>query len=251
MNKNLFLVFCISFLLVFTLSPIVSADKIEQTTILASQGLEIEAPNFNFLQKEQYHIFRFRVYNVTNDVYMNDDQVNCDIGIINNLGEDIFNKMDVIENEYVFSVNVSGGNFSEEGIYHEGINCITNDGTTAGDVRTISFEVTPNGKETPSGLVITFFSLLFILVVVTMLTLLMNLIFRMISWDFDARDLIFNVSAYFGIFVIHILSKQYLGNSFINEFLVWIIGIGGFTMVFLPLIAFFLTIVKGNLKSNE
>jgi hypothetical protein len=84
-----------------------------------------------------------------------------------------------------------------------------------------------------------------------MLTFLFNVIFRMISWDFDARDLIFNISAYFGIFTTYILSKQYLGSQFVNEFLVWFVGVGAFTMVILPLIAFFMSIVKGNLKSNE
>jgi hypothetical protein len=114
-----------------------------------------------------------------------------------------------------------------------------------------TFYVTEGGNEKPGSSVIIFFSLLFLIIVITMLTFLFNVIFRMISWDFDARDLIFNISAYFGIFTTYILSKQYLGSQFVNEFLVWFVGVGAFTMVILPLIAFFMSIVKGNLKSNE
>jgi len=64
-------------------------------------------------------------------------------------------------------------------------------------------------------------------------------------------DLIFNISTYFVIFIVYILGEQYLGNTFINDFLVWMIGVGAVTTVILPIIAFVLAIVKGELKSNE
>lgn len=114
-----------------------------------------------------------------------------------------------------------------------------------------TFEVTDDGDPLPSTGLIIFFSLLFIVIVGTMLTLLFNTIFRMISWDFDARDLIFNISSYFIIFVTYILSKNYFGNAFVNEFLVWLIGVCALTSVILPLIAFFMSIFRGNLKQNE
>ena len=59
------------------------------------------------------------------------------------------------------------------------------------------FEVTVNGNEKPTGIVIVFFTFLFTICVASLLALLLYNIFRFIEWNFDASDLIFNVSAYF------------------------------------------------------
>ena len=136
--------FLFSFLFLINL---VSAVPPVQSTIVAPEGLEIEATNFEYLQQNVYHVFRFRVYNATNNVYLDDDDVNCSFGIVNSQGEFIFNLPAATSSEYIFSVNVTAANFSKIGIYHVGINCITNDGTTAGGVKTLSFEVTDTGKE--------------------------------------------------------------------------------------------------------
>jgi len=95
------------------------------------------------------------------------------------------------------------------------------------------------------------FVIIFLIFVGGMLGLLLYTIFHLIQWDFDANDLIINVSTYFVMFAAYILGKTYLGNSFIDDFLVWLIGVGGLTMVILPIIAFFISYVKGGLKSNE
>lgn len=136
--------FLFSFLFLINL---VSAVPPVQSTIVAQQGLEIEATNFEYLQQNVYHVFRFRVYNATNDVYMNDTHVNCSMVILDDMGEYVFQQPAVTATGYVFSVNVTAANFSRLGIYHQGINCITDDGTTAGGVKTLSFEVTDTGKE--------------------------------------------------------------------------------------------------------
>ena len=113
------------------------------------------------------------------------------------------------------------------------------------------FEVTNNGNETPEGVVIVLFVLLFILITVGLLGLLLYNIFHMIQWDFDAKDLIFNVSAYFGLFVTYILGKTYLGNEFFDSFLIWVIGVTALTNVILPLIAFLMSYMRGGLEGNE
>jgi len=95
------------------------------------------------------------------------------------------------------------------------------------------------------------FVIIFLIFVGGMLGLLLYTIFHLIQWDFDANDLIINVSTYFVMFAAYILGKTYLGNSFIDDFFSWLIGVGGLTMVILPIIAFFISYVKGGLKSNE
>jgi hypothetical protein len=148
--KGMILMFVI-FLGVLAFCAFTSAVPPVQSTIVAPQGLEIEATNFEWLTQNTYHNFRFRVYNVTNNVYMNDTHVNCSMGILDDKGEYVFQQPTVTASDYIFSVNVSAANFSRLGIYHQGINCITNDGTTAGGVKTLSFEVTPTGVSLTLG----------------------------------------------------------------------------------------------------
>jgi len=150
-------VFIISIIFFIALMPLVSSVPPVQTTIIAPEGLEIEATNFEYLQQNTYHNFRFRVYNATNNIFLNDTHINCSVGFIDNQGEYLFQQPVVSATGYVFSVNLSKGNFSKIGIYHQGINCITDDGITAGGVKTLSFEVTPNGDSINTGISLIYF----------------------------------------------------------------------------------------------
>ena len=114
-----------------------------------------------------------------------------------------------------------------------------------------NFESTKNGKASPEGIVIIFFSILFIIIVIGMLSLLMNSIFHFISIDFDARDLTYNISAYFGLWVIYILGIEYLENAFVNDFLLFLIQMGSVTTVILPIIMFAVTFIKSNMKKGD
>jgi len=143
MNKRVvFLLILGLFLLTF-----VNAIPPVQTTIVADVGLEISATNFDYHKQNEYHTFRFRVYNTSSQEYFNDEEVNCSFGLINSRGDYVFNQIPVVTDDYLFVVNVTGGNFSEVGAYHEGINCITDDGTIGAFPKIISFEVTPTGEE--------------------------------------------------------------------------------------------------------
>jgi len=114
-----------------------------------------------------------------------------------------------------------------------------------------TFDVTANGKEKPEGVVIVFFTILFVILVIGLLVLLMYNIFHIFQWDFDANDLIFNIGAYFGLFMVYILGKEYLGNLFFDNFLVWVISVAAVTNVILPIIAFVLSFIKGGLDGGE
>jgi len=135
----------------------------------------------------------------------------------------------------------------------EGIYYYTVKGDKDGEVMAecFYFEVTNNGNAVPAGGTINLFVIIFLIFVGGMLSLLLYTIFHLIQWDFDAKDLILNVSSYFVLFAAYILSKTYLGNSFVDDFLVWLIGVGALTMVILPIVAFFISYVKGGLKGNE
>jgi uncharacterized membrane protein YhdT len=163
MEKKLKLMFILGMFFLFSLT-LVSAVPPVQSTIVAPEGLEIESANFDYLPQNSYHNFRFRVYNATNNVYLNGDDVNCSLGIIDDMGEYVYGNSDVNNTGYVFSVNLTGGNFSEIGLYHKGINCITDDGTSAGGVLTQSFEVTPLGEGLTTSISFSYIGLIAIFV---------------------------------------------------------------------------------------
>jgi len=126
-------------------------------------------------------------------------------------------------------------------------------GNKGGSIETecFYFDVTNNGRNSPEGSTINLFVIIFLLVCGSILGLLLYTVFHLIQWDFDAKDLIINVSSYFVIFAAYILGKTYLGNSFFDDFMVWLIGVGALTMVILPIIAFFISYVKGGLGDGE
>lgn len=110
------------------------------------------------------------------------------------------------------------------------------------------FEITTNGKSTPSGIVIIFFNLIFIIIIAGMLSLLLYTVFTFILFDFNAKDLIINVSSYFSLFAFYILGLEYLGNKFINDILLFLIEIGAVTTVILPITAFIVCFIKNGLE---
>lgn len=162
-KKKLFLLFSMIFL--FSIM-FVSAIPPVQTTIVADQGgLTIKDIQTNYIKLNSYHNFRFRVYNSTNNLPLNDDAVNCSIVIIDQYGNPFLQIPVVTAVGYVFSINVSAGNFTERGTYHKGINCITNDGVTAGGVSTRSFEVNGFGEGLDTAHSIKFNSAMFFMLV--------------------------------------------------------------------------------------
>lgn len=107
--------------------------------------------------------------------------------------------------------------------------------------------LTVNGRSEPSDNVVLLFVILFLIILGTLLSLILYNILHLIQWDFDGKDLTYNITAYFLLFAIYILSLYYLGNEFINGVLLLIIVTGAFTNVILPIIAFVMSYIKGGL----
>jgi len=114
-----------------------------------------------------------------------------------------------------------------------------------------TYSVTTNGNELPTAGVVVLFTVLFLIIIGGLIGLLLFTIFHMIQWDFDGKDLVYNVSLYLVTFAAYILSKEYLGNAFINDILVWLIGVGAITTVILPIIAFVMSFIRGGFESNQ
>jgi|TARA_B100000315_G_scaffold136036_1_gene125323 hypothetical protein len=114
-----------------------------------------------------------------------------------------------------------------------------------------SYLITTNGKALPSGIVIALFTLIIIFIVVELLGLLIWTILHFIEINIDAKDLILNVSSYLGLWIVYILAIEYLGNSFINSFLLTLIEIGAVTTMIIPLSGFVISYIKQNMKTGD
>lgn len=245
MNKKFMFVICMVFITMATM-PLISSEKV-QVFEAQTRGLTIEFQKYDYTKVGENFEVHTHVFNNTDGLPLTNETVDCFLHFYYPNGSHALKTEMDFNPPFDWEYLIQGEAFVDgKGSWIIQCNSSTDGGFSAGKV-TLNHDGLPPKQ---AGVII-FFSMLFIAIVITMLSMLFNTIFRMIAWDFDAKDLIFNISGYFGIFVTYILSKHYLESDFINEFLVWFIGIGSFTMVILPLIAFFLSIVKGNLKKNE
>jgi len=134
------------------------------------------------------------------------------------------------------------------GEYHASMDC--SDGSVSG-FSTFSIDVTGNGKEAPSGVVITLFVVLFILLLFLLTYLIIYSIGHAVTLDFDIIDAAWNLGGFFALLGLSIAERAYLGNPDVDSFLNWAIGIGAFTNVFLPVIYFILTLTVGSWMSKR
>lgn len=173
----------------------------------------------------------------------------CNVSIQYNNGTYLVNFQPMINMEngdFKYSLDVN--DTAVLGDYNGKVYCI--DGSYNG-TGFFDYSVTINGNEKPTAGVIVLFTIIFLIIITGLISLLMYTVFHMIQWDFDANDLIYNVSIYLATFTTYILSKEYLGNVFINDILVWLIGIGAVTTIILPIIAFIMTFIRGGFESNK
>jgi len=119
-------------------------------------------------------------------------------------------------------------------------------GDNTGSIQSVAITL-----EYPSGYVIVFFSFLFIVIIATLTGLLLMSIFKAISLDMDGKDLTLNVSAFFALLAIYLLSLEYLGNPAISSITLTIVEIGGITNLFIPLIAYFVTYFKKRMEFKQ
>jgi len=120
-----------------------------------------------------------------------------------------------------------------------------------GNVYSNSFEVTGNGKPNASGGVIVLFVIIFLVLVGMTCWLAIYTLGHLMSLDFDLIDLAFDWGLYFVIITLYFLEQFYLGNTVIEEYLVWFMSIGGILLVLVPIIALVLSMTIGTLNKKK
>lgn len=164
---------------------------------------------------------------------------NCDITILYPNSTTHVSR-DAMTNEAgFFSYDLSASETTPIGTYTSTVNC--SDGSFNG-YSTFDYEITVNGKEKPSGIVIVVFGTFFLAIIASLTFLFMYTIGKFADKDFDMWDLIFNMSAYFVIIAVFFLSQEYLGNAKINDILTYAIVTTGITNMLFPFIVFIISI---------
>lgn len=244
MRKNLVLVLLLG---IFLISFISFASAVVPFTPQEKGGLSIEFQKIASLKQGEDHHFHFHVFNETN--FIMNDTGECKLTLTDEKGNHLVYNQNLLYEEMSengWGINISAGNFTTNGEYSLIVKCNTS--TNQIGFLSFGFDVTTNGHHLPSSSVIVFYSLIFIIIIVGLLSILLYSIFHFIALDFDAKDLIINISSYFGVFAFYILSQEYLGNKFINDFLLFLIEVGSVTTVIIPIVAFVVCFIKSGLE---
>ena len=241
---------------VILVSPTVSAKApaVQVQTIL--DGYTIKYPIFGTIKQNQDFSFYFHIFNMSSGLpvgadYGQGETINCTFHLYNISGDHIVNSAVPYHPEDAYNewgITIDKGNFTELGIYSYLLWC---NSTYFGGFDSVQIEVTETGNILPEGVIIIFFSLLFILLCFEMLGLLLWTILHLLELNLDAKDLILNVSSYFALFAFYILQTRFLEDKFMSDFLVFLLEIGAVTTVLIPIIGFVISYIKQNMKGGD
>lgn len=249
--KKIFLVLLFSILL---LSLIPNLNAKEDSGIYYNYGgtYVVEIIQWSAAKMNQDFYIWFRINDDKGKVIATGGTVNCSaymwqpdtltqFALVGN------SKMDVVS-PTALRAKINSSFLNVSGEYTISVNC--EDATFGGWVKA-KVPITYNGKIVPDGITLVFFLALFLVIVSGMLSLLLFTILHFINLDFSMKHLTINLSSYFGIFAFYILQKEYLGNKFVDDFLLFLIDVGAVTTVVLPIIAFFVVFIKERMENKK
>lgn len=147
-----------------------------------------------------------------------------------------------------FNQTIDQSNFTKLGLTCMGISC-TDEMTN--EVGSVCRNVTGNGNETPEGIVIVLFIVIFLVLIGTVCYLALYSIGHLTRLDFSITDLAIDLGTFFMITGLYLLEELYFGNNFMRDYLIWFISIGGILLVFIPVIAFILSLTIGTIRKNN
>lgn len=113
------------------------------------------------------------------------------------------------------------------------------------------FTITPTGNIMAKNGVVIFFSILFLVILLSSILIIVYSLGHLIKMDFDIVDLSWNYGIYFVLVATYMLHNNYLGDTSISNLLDWFIYIGAVTNLFLPTIYFILTLTVSSWQAKQ
>lgn len=172
----------------------------------------------------------------------------CNITVVNPNGVSMISNRPMTNQIYFHNYSLQPDNTTEIGEYRYNILC--SDGTDE-DYGSFSFKITGNGKEEPGSTTVVLFSLLFIILMGSLLFLIIYTVAHFVALDFDVIDLAWNVGAYIAVFAMLMLEKYYVGNLDIENFLEFVIDFGAITHIVIPVVALVASMTIGEIKRRS
>lgn len=113
---------------------------------------------------------------------------------------------------------------------------------------TFYIEINNTGKPDPSGGLITFFIIVFLIIIGGLIYIMIYSFGHALKKDFDFIDLAFDWGVYFMLVAFFILQNQYLGNQTIFDITNVLVIVGAITHLFAPLIFLFISMIWANME---
>lgn len=174
-----------------------------------------------------------------------DNTASCNITVIDPDGETFVTNENMQNQIYENNYTVLYNHSQKLGEYRYNIICAQG---TSSNYGSFNYKITGNGREGPEGITIVVFSILFIIIMASLIYLIVLTIGHLIALDFDPIDLAWNFGAFFAFLSILMLEKFYVGNLDIEHFFNLILWLVGFTHIFLPALALVLSMTIGQLR---
>lgn len=113
------------------------------------------------------------------------------------------------------------------------------------------FYVNATGRAEPSGSVLVFFIIGFLVIMGFLIYIFIYSFGHFIKKDFDMKDLAINWGLYFVLISFFILQGSYLGNPVMANILEVIVYVGAFTHMICSLIFFCITLIVANMEQYK
>ena len=113
------------------------------------------------------------------------------------------------------------------------------------------FEVSTNGKTSPDGIIVVFFSLIFIGIFFFGLLYFLKSLSHVIEFNMDLIDTATMIGIYLSMWLFYYFAREYMGNLIINNLLEMAISVGAVTHVFLPLVGFAVSFIMTHLQAKK
>ena len=170
----------------------------------------------------------------------------CNITILDNNHNILINNQLMKNLVYIHTYDFNLTNTT--GIYESTVMCSD---TTQNGFDTFYFKITYNGKEEPSDFTKIFFIILFIALIGTLIYTFILGFVHLSRWDTDLMDVAKSMGIYFVILSISYFNMEYMGSYLINTFSSWLIDIGAFTHILIPIISFIMSYIKRRMEFKE
>jgi len=113
------------------------------------------------------------------------------------------------------------------------------------------FFINATGRPEPSGAVLTFFIVSFLVILLFLIYLFIYSLGHAVKKDFDMVDLGFCLGIYFALIGLWMVQSQYIGNPLMESILITLVYIGGFTHVFAPMLFFVISMFRASWEKSQ